>query len=107
MHNHNDCTFLEVHLCLSPGTGNGGMVHVKPGVEIPEDPEDVPPEDLITLSLDTTEQHGGFWARDSYDRPLFRVNGTANYPYHKWQGGNTGDSIDVWTAIEYSSGLKL
>lgn len=103
VHNHDDKVFLEVHLCLSEGTGNGGMWRVKPGVVVdPDHPNDVPPKDFITLSLANGEQHGGMWERDTYDKPIYREDGTPNYPWHKWQAGNRGHSLDIWTAFEFN-----
>lgn len=107
VHDHDDKIFLEVHLCLSEGTGNGGMWRVKPGVTVdPENPNDVDPKDFITLPLAAGEQHGGMWERDTYNKPIYRENGTPDYPWHKWQGGDTADSIDVWTAFEFNPFLE-
>lgn len=107
VHDHDDQIFLEVHLSLSEGTGNGGMWRVKDGVVVdPEHPNDVPDKDFDKLPLAAGEQHGGMWERDTYNKPIYRENGTPDYPWHKWQAGNTGSSIDVWTAFEFNPKLE-
>lgn len=107
VHNHTGDVFLEVHISLFPGTGNGGMWRVTDGVYVdPNDPNAVPPESFDKLPLGKLEQHGGFWDRNCVGTPMRRENSKSiNYPWHKWQGGDEGDALDIWTAFEFNPDL--
>ena len=104
VHNHSSNTFLELHLCLFAGTGNGGMWHVRPGVIVdPDHPDNTSdPNDFIQLPLDSLEEHGPFWRMDCKGVPERREDSSIDYPWHKWQAGNEKDGLDIWTAFEYN-----
>ena len=77
----NDNTFREVHLCISNGSGLGGMVWIKDGEE-------------YTLPLLAGEEHGPFW---DWSEDLTKVV----YPVHRWQaGGSELNGYDFFLAIE-------
>ncbi|KAI1098295.1 hypothetical protein F4804DRAFT_325172 [Jackrogersella minutella] len=106
VHNHAQDIFCEVHVALSPGTGNGGMARLKE-----EYAEEYPPseynglgrEAFDWLPLGRLDEHGGIWDRDSNGKPVRNDHsGTVKYPWHKWQGGNEADDVDVWMAIEFN-----
>jgi len=107
VHNHAGDVFLEVHVSLFPGTGNGGMWRVMDGVYVdPNDPNAVPPEYFDKLPLGKLEQHGGFWDRNSVGAPTRRDNSASvSYPWHKWQAGDEADALDIWTAFEFNPDL--
>lgn len=109
VHNHSEDTFLEVHLCLVPGTGeNTGMWRVPPDFPVdPEKPNDVPADKFIKLPLEALEQQGGFWERDRDGKPIWLDNGAVKYPWHKWQADNKKDGLDVWIAYEFNPELCL
>jgi hypothetical protein len=100
--------FLEIHVCLSPGTNDGGMSRLKPEYEnTPVDEmNDLPEEAFDHLVLDRLEEHGGMWNCDSYGKPIRTPDGVASYPYHKWQAG-CGEAIDIWMAIEFNADLSV
>ncbi|KAF8453385.1 hypothetical protein BDZ91DRAFT_749478 [Kalaharituber pfeilii] len=106
VHNHSDAIFQEIHICLSPGTGNGGMARLKPEcVPEPPDPDvlnSLGKEAFDELPLKEMEEHGGMWERDPYGLPVRdEESGVIKYPYHKWQAGCGTQGIDVWAAIEF------
>lgn len=92
-------------MSLSPGTGNGGMWSVKPNVHIPDDPYTIKPHDFIKLPLAALEEQGRFWNVDSSGKPVYTDKGAISYPYHKWQGGDEADYMDVWAAFEFNPKL--
>ncbi|KAF6826525.1 hypothetical protein CMUS01_09390 [Colletotrichum musicola] len=100
VHNHGDDIFQEIHICLSPGTGNGGMWRLKDGKK----PEGAGPDDFDKLPLPRLYEHGGLWDRDSYGHAVRGKNNIISYPWHKWQGG-TGKNLDVWLALEFNPDL--
>ncbi|KAG0639094.1 hypothetical protein HOY80DRAFT_964884 [Tuber brumale] len=103
VHNHQDVVFLEVHVSISAGTGNGGMWRVKPGVTVdPGSPNNVSPEDFEKLPLADWEEQGGFWDRDCKGDPIYTANGAVSYPWHKWQAGTMDDYLDIWAAVEFN-----
>ncbi|PWW77858.1 hypothetical protein C7212DRAFT_342494 [Tuber magnatum] len=107
VHNHQDVVFLEVHVSISAGTGNGGMWRVKPGVSVdPKNPNDVLPEDFEKLPLADWEEQGGFWDRDCKGNPIYAASGAVSYPWHKWQAGTTDDYLDIWAAVEFNPHRK-
>lgn len=85
LHNHNSDTFLELHMCLFAGTGNGGMWRVDPGAIVdPDHPDNTnDPNDFIKLPLDSLEEHGAFWHMDCKGAPERRENSSIDYPWHK------------------------
>lgn len=103
VHNHADELFQEVHVCLSPGTGDGGMWRLKEGVKV-ENLNELGPESFDQLPLGRLEEHGGLWQRDSYGKAVRAADGSVQYPYHKWQSGQ-GQNVDVWAAIEFNPDL--
>ncbi|KAI5847392.1 hypothetical protein DFP73DRAFT_630662 [Morchella snyderi] len=109
VHNHADETFLEVHLCLVPGTGEAtGMWRVPPDYPVdPNDPNAVPADKFIKLPLGELEQQGGFWERDRDGKHIWLDNGAIKYPWHKWQADDTANGLDVWIAFEYNPEVEL
>ena len=107
VHNHTGDVVLEIHVCLFPGTGNGGIWRVKDGVVVdPEHPDAVPPEDFDKLPLGSLERYGGFWDRDCKGEPIRREkSASVSYPWHKLQAGNKGDALDIWTQFEFNPDL--
>ena len=107
VHNHSDNTFLELHLCLFAGTGNGGMWWVKDGVTVdPNDPDATnDPADFDKLPLASLEEHGRLWNTDCTGKPIRRQNSSVDYPWHKWQAGDQKDGQDIWVAFEYNPEL--
>lgn len=84
------------------------MWRVKEGYPVdPEDPDAVPEDQYVKLPLDTLEQQGGFWERDTYGKPLWADNGAIKYPWHKWQSGTKGDNLDIWIAFEFNPEVDL
>ncbi|KAK8856985.1 aldos-2-ulose dehydratase [Apiospora arundinis] len=63
VHNHAKDIFCETHVCLSPGTGNGGMARPKPEYakkDLSEDERNkLGPEAFDFLALKELEEHGG------------------------------------------------
>ncbi|RPA89093.1 hypothetical protein L873DRAFT_1695041, partial [Choiromyces venosus 120613-1] len=107
VHNHQDSVFLEVHVSISAGTGDGGMWRVRPGVVVdPEHPNDVAPEDFERLPLADWEEQGGFWDRDCNSNPIHTATSAVSYPWHKWQAGTMDDYLDIWAAVEFNPNLK-
>jgi len=99
--------FLEVHVSISAGTGDGGMWRVKPGVSVdPENPNAVSPEDFEKLPLADWEEQGGFWDRDCNGNLIYTANGAVSYPWHKWQAGTMYDYLDIWAAVEFNPNRK-
>lgn len=71
--------FVETHLTLSNGTGEGGMYLAdEPGA--PERQK---------FPVPTGFEHGPFFDFDaSTGKPLLRENGAVSYPWHGWQSGH-------------------
>jgi len=107
VHNHSDAIFQELHICLSPGTQDGGMARLKDEYlpPPPPDPDVINEYDMSkfdSLPLGEMQEHGGMWERDSYGLPVRdEQSKVIKYPYHKWQAGTRSSSIDIWAAIEY------
>jgi hypothetical protein len=105
VHNHEEETFLETHLGLSPGTGSGVTRRVKDDVSVERcKPNDVDGNDSNfdpRLHLDVYEQQGGFWRRNEDGTPMRREDRTVDYPYHGWKGGSE-EGLDIWCAVEYN-----
>ncbi|PSK36624.1 aldos-2-ulose dehydratase-like protein [Elsinoe australis] len=106
VHNHSDEMFQEVHVCLSPGTGDGGMWKLKSDDIVKDVPnlDTLGPEHFDKLPLGRLEEHGGLWERDSYGKAFRAPDRRIIYPYHKWQAGK-GPNLDVWAAIEFNPDL--
>ncbi|KAK5651789.1 hypothetical protein OQA88_11656 [Cercophora sp. LCS_1] len=106
VHNHSGDIFQEVHICLSPGTGGGGMSRIKEEFEdTPADEvKDLPNSAFDTVPLPELYEHGGLWDRDSYDKPVRGDLNVVSYPWHKWQAGS-GKNVDVWLALEFNPDL--
>lgn len=51
-------------------------------------------------------EHGGLWHQDSYGDAIRGRNNVVSYPWHKWQAGS-GDSVDVWLALEFNPDMRL
>ncbi|OIW23856.1 hypothetical protein CONLIGDRAFT_657440 [Coniochaeta ligniaria NRRL 30616] len=108
VHNHSGDIFQEIHVCLSAGTGDGGMSRLK------DEYEDTPPSKIPDLDDSTFDhvplpalyEHGGLWYRDSYNEAVRGKNDVVTYPWHKWQAGG-GDNVDVWLALEFNPDLDL
>ncbi|KAK7954128.1 hypothetical protein PG988_014822 [Apiospora saccharicola] len=106
VHNHGQDTFCELHVCLSPGSGNGGMARLKQEYADAHDPSEynkLPKEAFDWLPMKQLEEHGGLWDRDSDGRPkrTSKKVDTIRYPWHKWEGGDQKGDVDVWMAIEF------
>ena len=108
LHNHSDKTFLELHLCLFAGTGNGGMWCVHDDVTVdPENPDATnDPDQFSKLPLASLQEHGGFWETDCMGKPIRRENSSVDYPYHKWQAGDQKGAQDIWVVFEYNPVLS-
>ncbi|KAF8421357.1 hypothetical protein EV426DRAFT_551212 [Tirmania nivea] len=106
IHNHEAEAFMEVHMGLSPGTGNGLSRRVKDSVEVDRcRANDVDGDDSNfdrMLHLDVYEEQGGFWRRNKDGSPKKRSNGSVDYPYHGWKGGSDRDGLDIWSSVEYN-----
>ena len=108
VHNHSNDIFQEIHVCLSAGTGDGGMSRLKDAYE-DTPPSKVPGLDDSTFDhvpLPALYEHGGLWYRDSYDEAMRGRNNVVSYPWHKWQAGS-GDNVDVWLALEFNPNVDL
>ncbi|KAK6216836.1 hypothetical protein QIS74_06950 [Colletotrichum tabaci] len=103
VHNHGNDIFQEIHICLSPGTEDGGMWRLREG----KDPKAARPDDFDKVALPRLNEHGGLWYRDSYGDAVRGHNNVVSYPWHKWQGGSKGKNVDVWLALEFNPGLVL
>jgi len=109
VHNHSDAVFQELHICLSPGTANGGMAKLKDNC-VPKDSDSehlnsLGVEAFDTLTLGQMEEHGGMWERDPYGLAVRdEASRVVKYPYHKWQAGDS-DGVDVWAALEFGFDL--
>ncbi|KAL1636192.1 hypothetical protein SLS58_009886 [Diplodia intermedia] len=114
IHNHSHDIFAETHIALSTGTHNGGMARLKLSddassyaalseAEIKQLPDDA----FERLALAPLEEHGGMWERDSYGRPVRRRDRALAYPWHKWQGGDGEEGVDVWMAVELNPDLYV
>ncbi|GKT90380.1 FG-GAP repeat-containing protein [Colletotrichum tofieldiae] len=101
VHNHGNDIFQEIHICLSPGTEDGGMWRLKEG----KDPKSAGPDDFDKVPLPRLNEHGGLWYRDSYGDAVRGHNNVVSYPWHKWQGGEKGKNVDVWLALEFNPDL--
>lgn len=109
VHNHQDDIFQEIHVCLSPGTRDGGMWKLKSG-EHPgpgQDLDKLGPEYFDKLPLGRLDEHGGLWERDSYGKALRAADRRVIYPYHKWQAGGRGSNVDIWAAIEFNPDMNM
>lgn len=89
VHNHSNDMFEEIHICLSPGTRDGGMSRLK------DEYEDTPASEIPGLDdtcfdhvpLPALCEHGGLWYCDSYGEAVRGKNNVVAYPWHKWQAG--------------------
>jgi len=108
VHNHSDAMFEEIHVCLSPGTKNGGMYRLKDEHvgKTPDELNNLGADAFDILVLGRLDEHGGMWKRDTYGKAERTADGVVVYPYHKWQGGDT-DGIDIWAAIEFNPDLNV
>ncbi|SJL07214.1 related to Aldos-2-ulose dehydratase [Armillaria ostoyae] len=103
-HNHTGQGFAEIHACLVNGTGKGGMswATVADGDFDPANPDESKYSSVVVPSM---SEHGPLWRTNTDGMPLFRNNGTLDYPWHAWIAGN-GDPnkqrFDVWMAFEFS-----
>lgn len=106
VHNHSDAIFQELHVSLSPGTGDGGMARLKDECS-PEDPDPAVLNELgmdafDLLPLQRLEEHGGMWYRDAHGLPIRDPESRViKYPFHKWQAGCGKAGVDVWAALEF------
>ncbi|RYP70278.1 hypothetical protein DL771_005581 [Monosporascus sp. 5C6A] len=96
VHNHIGAMFQEVHICLSPGTQNGGMSRLQ-GDKYAADEE----QSFEHIPIPRLYEHGGMWHRDTNGNPIRGKNNVITYPWHKWQGGS-GPNVDVWMAVEFN-----
>ena len=101
VHNHSGDIFEEIHVCLSPGTGNGGMSRLKDGKT-----KATNEKDFDHVALPRLYEHGGMWYRDSYGNAVRNKENAVSYPYHKWQAGS-GPNLDVWMALEFNPDIAL
>ena len=97
--------FQEIHICLSPGTGNGGMSRL---IESKTEPKvnDCSGQDFEHVVLPRLYEHGGMWYRDSYGTAVRNKENAVAYPYHKWQAGS-GPNLDIWLALEFNPDRDL
>ncbi|KAH6887056.1 hypothetical protein B0T10DRAFT_539220 [Thelonectria olida] len=102
-HNHSDAMFEELHICLSPGTGNGGMSRL---ISPPDVPTGTDADRFEHVPVPRLHEHGGMWNRDSYGNLVRGKDNVVSYPYHKWQAGD-GPNVDVWVALEFNPDLDL
>ncbi|EKG12892.1 hypothetical protein MPH_09991 [Macrophomina phaseolina MS6] len=107
VHNHSHDIFAEMHVSLSAGTGNGGMGRLQDKyAELAEaEIKQLPDDAFDRLVLQSLEEHGGMWERDSYGRPIRRRDRALAYPWHKWQAGEGSAGVDVWMAVELNPDL--
>jgi hypothetical protein len=107
VHNHSQDSFCEVHVALSPGTGNGSMARLKPEYAAKHKPEEynsLKNDAFDWLPMAELDEHGGFWGCNETGRPVrsTALPDTVHYPWHKWQAGDKDDGVDVWMAIEFN-----
>lgn len=100
VHNHSGDIFQEIHICLSPGTKNGGMSRLM------DDGYDDGENSFEHVPIPRLYEHGGLWYRDSNGVAIRGKNNVVSYPWHKWQAGS-GPNVDVWMALEFNPDLKL
>ena len=94
-HNHshapseNSPAFVETHLTLSNGTGEGGMYLC--------DAQEAPKH--TRLAVPTGYEHGPFFNFDATTgKPLMLTNGAVSYPWHGWQAGK-GDGACTYDFV--------
>ncbi|KAK0487208.1 hypothetical protein IW261DRAFT_1652792 [Armillaria novae-zelandiae] len=108
-HNHIGQCFAEIHTCIVNGTGKGGMswATVSDGKFDPANPDKNLYSSVVVPSM---SEHGPLWRTSADGMPLFRDNGTVDYPWHAWIAGN-GDpdkqKFDVWVAFEFPAFISL
>ncbi|MDA0977891.1 MAG: hypothetical protein O3B72_04980 [Proteobacteria bacterium] len=89
--------FVEVHLVLNNGTGQGGMYET-------DGPESVK---RMRHIMQAGEEHGPFFHhRDG--RPVRLENGAVSYPWHGWESGDDrqpGQAYDLVAAFEINPEL--
>ncbi|KAF4452163.1 Aldos-2-ulose dehydratase [Fusarium austroafricanum] len=105
LHNHSGDIFEEIHVCLSLGTGNGGMsrlIESKKGAKSDYNGD----QQFEHVALPRLHEHGGMWYRDSYGNAIRDKENAVSYPYHKWQAGS-GPNLDIWMALEFNPDLAL
>ena len=110
LHNHSGDIFKEVHICLSNGTGGGGMSRLVDERGNPASDVTVTAKDgkqaFEHVKLPRLYEHGGLWYRDSYGNAVRGKDNVVSYPWHKWQAGR-GPNVDVWLALEFNPDLDL
>lgn len=110
VHNHENENFCEIHMGLSPGTGNGMTRRVKAGVVVnrcrPNDLDGNNANFYPRIHLGTFDEQGGFWDRNADGTAVRRPNKSVMYPYHGWKGGSDNDGLDVWISVEYNPDVK-
>lgn len=96
-------------MCLSPGTGDGGMSQLKSSVDPAKYPDlnKISEDNFDHLALGELDEHGGLWERDTYNKAVRRFDGSVVYPWHKWQAGGEASDVDLWVAVEYNPDLDL
>ncbi|KAK0185763.1 hypothetical protein F5146DRAFT_191624 [Armillaria mellea] len=108
-HNHIVQSFAEIHACIVNGMGEGGMswATVADGDFDPANPEKSSYSSVVVPSM---SEHGPLWRTSADGMPLFRDNGTVDYPWHAWTAGY-GDSnkqkFDVWVAFEFPPFISI
>ncbi|CAF3709720.1 unnamed protein product [Rotaria socialis] len=106
--NLSDTIFCEVHACIVNGTGQGGIQYLRSSKE-EYDPLTTPDSKFENLPVPSFYEHGPIWDIDAQKKTVFRENGTVVYPWHKWQSGNNGSSIqsfDIWITFEFDAQLS-
>ncbi|KAH6844715.1 hypothetical protein B0I37DRAFT_446698 [Chaetomium sp. MPI-CAGE-AT-0009] len=110
LHNHSGDIFQEIHICLSNGTGDGGMSRLVDEHGYPTSDVTVTAKDgeqaFEHVKLPRLYEHGGLWYRDSYGNAVRGKDNVVSYPWHKWQAGS-GPNVDVWLALEFNPDLDL
>ncbi|KAK0479009.1 hypothetical protein EDD18DRAFT_1468854 [Armillaria luteobubalina] len=102
-HNHVGDAFAEIHACLVNGTGQGGMSWATvPDAEF--DPARPDKDKYSSVVVPSMAEHGPLWRTSKDGVPLFRENGTVDYPWHAWLAGSGNpeeQKFDVWVAFEF------
>lgn len=84
--------FVEVHLVLSNGTGEGGMYEADAAADGPR----------VRHVMQAGDEHGPFF-HHRLGKPVRLANGAVSYPWHGWNSGDNDDleqSYDLVAAFE-------
>ncbi|KAK0244475.1 hypothetical protein EDD85DRAFT_945819 [Armillaria nabsnona] len=105
-HNHIGQSFAEIHACIVNGTGEGGMSWAT----VADGDFDSDKSSYSSVVVPSMSEHGPLWRTSADGMPLFRDNGTVDYPWYAWIAGN-GDpdkqKFDVWVVFEFPPFISL